>query len=155
MAEEVRIDKYLWSIRVYKTRSDATDACKGGKVRINGSDIKPSKTVKPGDIITARKGAVSYRYKVLATIDKRQGAKLVPQYAENITPQEELDKLKSPVEAFFLKRDRGAGRPTKKERRQMDSLWESLNFDVPDDVAAKLASDLGIDGSDDEDFYDE
>ena len=91
--DELRIDKYLWSIRVYKTRTDATDACKGGKVRVNGSDIKPSKGVKVGDMITARKGAVMYTYKVLELIDKRQGAKLVPRYAENLTPQEELDKL--------------------------------------------------------------
>ena len=150
--EEVRIDKYLWSIRVFKTRSDATDACKGGKVRVNGNDIKPSKTVRPGDTITVRKGAISYRYMVLALIDKRQGAKLVPEYAENITPQEELDKLKSPVETFFLKRDRGSGRPTKKERRQMDSLWDALSFDVPDDVAEKFAAEFGFDDEDDENY---
>ncbi len=149
---EVRIDKYLWSIRVFKTRSDATDACKGGKVRLNGADVKPARTVREGDVITVRKGAISYVYRVLALIDKRQGAKLVPQYAENITPQEELDKLKSPVETFFLKRDRGAGRPTKKERRQMDSLWSSLNFDVPDDVSEKFAAELGFDWDDDEDI---
>ena len=142
--EEVRIDKYLWSIRVYKTRSEATDACKGGKVRVNGADIKPSKAVKPGDVIVARKGAVAYTYKVLELIDKRQGAKLVPRYAENQTPEEELAKLRAPVETFFLKRDRGAGRPTKKDRRQMDSLWDELSFDVPDDVAERFASDFGF-----------
>lgn len=143
--EEARIDKYLWAIRVYKTRSEATDACKGGKVRLNGNDTKPSRTVKSGDVLTARKGAVCYTYKVLQVIDKRQGAKLVPQYAENLTPQEELDKLRHPVETFFLKRDPGAGRPTKKDRRQMDMLWESLEFDVPDDIAERFASDFGLD----------
>ena len=142
--EEVRIDKYLWSIRVYKTRSEATDACKGGKVRVNGADNKPSKAVKPGDVNVARKGAVAYTYKVLELIDKRQGAKLVPRYAENQTPEEELAKLRAPVETFFLKRDRGAGRPTKKDRRQMDSLWDELSFDVPDDVAERFASDFGM-----------
>lgn len=126
--EEVRIDKYLWSIRVFKTRSEATVACNGGKVRLNGSDVKPSKAVKPGDVIVVRKGAVTYTYKVLALIDKRQGPKLVPEYVENQTPQSELDKLRAPVETFFLKRDRGTGRPTKKDRRQMDSLWESLEY---------------------------
>ena len=126
--EEVRIDKYLWAIRVYKTRSEATDACNGGKVRLNGVDPKPSKAVRPGDMIVIRKGAVTYTYKVLALVDKRQGAKLVPQYAENLTPNEEMDKLHAPVETFFLKRDRGAGRPTKKDRRQMDELWDSLDF---------------------------
>lgn len=143
--DELRIDKYLWSIRVYKTRTDATDACKGGKVRVNGTDIKPSKGVKVGDVITARKGAVAYTYKVLELIDKRQGAKLVPRYAENLTSQEELDKLRAPVETFFLKRDRGAGRPTKKDRRQMEDLWSNLSFEVPDDIAEHFASEFNLD----------
>ena len=142
--DELRIDKYLWAIRVYKTRTDATDACKGGKVRVNGSDIKPSKAVKVGDVITARKGVVAYTYKVLERIDKRQGAKLVPRYAENLTPQEELDKLRAPVETFFLKRDRGAGRPTKKDRRQMEDLWSNLSFDVPDDIAEQFATEFNF-----------
>ncbi len=146
--EEVRIDKYLWAIRVYKTRTDATDACKGGKVRVNGNDIKPSKAVKVGDTIVARKGAVTYTYKVLELIEKRQGAKLVPNYAENLTPSEELAKLRAPVETFFLKRDRGAGRPTKKDRRQMEDLWGNLSFDVPDDIAEQFAADFGFDDED-------
>ncbi|MBE6251852.1 MAG: RNA-binding S4 domain-containing protein [Bacteroidales bacterium] len=128
--EDVRLDKYLWAIRAYKTRSEATTACNGGKVRLNGGDVKPSKPVRPGDVIVVRKGPVTYTYKVLALIDKRQGAKNVPQFAENQTPQEELDKLRAPVETFFLKRDRGAGRPTKKDRRQMDSLWDSLDYEA-------------------------
>lgn len=142
--DEVRIDKYLWAIRVFKTRSEATDACKGGKIRVNGADIKPSKGVRRGDVITARKGAVVYTYKVLELIDKRQGAKLVPIYAENQTPQHELDKLRAPVETFFLKRDRGTGRPTKKDRRQMESLWENLDFEVPDDIAERIAADFEV-----------
>ena len=142
---EVRIDKYLWSIRVFKTRSEATDACKGGKVRVNGADTKPSRDVKVGDVIVARKGAVTYTYKVLDLIDKRQGPKLVPVYAENLTPPEELAKLRAPVETFFLKRDRGAGRPTKKDRRQMEALWDDLSFDVPDDIADRFAADFGLD----------
>ena len=130
--ESVRLDKYLWAIRVYKTRTDATDACKGGKVRLNGYDVKPSKEVRPGDVIVVRKGAVTYTYKVLSLVDKRLGAKLVPDVAENQTPQEELDKLRAPVETFFLNRDRGTGRPTKKDRRQMDSLWDSLDYSDED-----------------------
>ena len=110
-------------------------------MRVNGSDIKPSKSVKVGDVIVARKGAVAYTYKVLQLVDKRQGAKLVPNYAENLTPPEELAKLRAPVETFFLKRDRGAGRPTKKDRRQMEDLWDNLSFDVPDDIAEMIASD--------------
>ncbi len=153
---EVRIDKYLWAIRVFKTRSEATDACKGGKIRVNGNDIKPSKSIKPGDIITARKGPIAFTYKVLALVEKRQGAKLVPNYAENITPQEELDKLRHPVETFFLKRDPGAGRPTKKDRRQMDTLWDSLSYDIPDDVAENIAGQFGFDFEDEseDDFED-
>lgn len=145
MAEGTRIDKYLWAIRVFKTRTDATDACKGGKVRLNGNDVKPSRTVACGDIINVRKGAILYSYKVVATIEKRVGAKLVPEYAENITPQDELDKLRHPVETFFLKRDPGTGRPTKRDRRQMELLWDSLDFDVPDDVADGFADEFDID----------
>ena len=130
---------------MFKTRSEATDACKGGKIRINGADTKPSKMVKVGDTIVARKGAVTYTYKVLDLIDKRQGPKLVPNYAENLTPPEELAKLRAPIETFFLKRDRGAGRPTKKDRRQMEALWDDLSFDVPDDIADRFASDFGLD----------
>lgn len=126
---DVRIDKFLWCIRAYKTRSEATDACNGGKIRLNGLDVKPSKPVRPGDVIAVRKGAVTYTYKVIQAVDKRQGPKLVPEYAENLTPQSELDKLRAPVETFFLKRDRGAGRPTKKDRRQMEELWDSLDFE--------------------------
>lgn len=147
---EVRIDKYLWAIRVYKSRTDATDACKGGKVKVNGSDVKPSRPVKVGETIVARKGVVSYTYKVLDLVDKRQGAARVPLYAENLTPQEELLKLRAPVETFFLKRDRGLGRPTKKDRRQMENLWDALDFDVPDDIAENFASEFGFDESEDE-----
>ena len=127
--EEVRIDKFLWAIRAYKTRSEATDACNGGKIRLNGADVKPSKAVHRGDAIVVRKGPVTYTYRVIELIDKRQGAKTVPQFVDNLTPQSELDKLHAPVETFFLKRDRGTGRPTKKDRRQMDSLWDALEFD--------------------------
>lgn len=130
--DEVRIDKYLWAIRVFKTRTDATDACKGGKVRLNGADVKPSKALRIGDTVSVRKGAVQLTFKVLAFLDKRVGAKVVPEYAENLTPQSEMDKLKAPVETFFLKRDRGAGRPTKKDRRDMDNLWEMLDFSADD-----------------------
>ena len=127
--DSVRIDKYLWAIRVYKTRTDATEACKGSKVTVGGADIKPAREVKAGDVITVRKGPVLYTFKVLAPLEKRVGAKDVPKYAENLTPQSELDKLHAPVETFFIRRDRGAGRPTKKERREMDSLYDSFFSD--------------------------
>ncbi|MBR1886940.1 MAG: RNA-binding S4 domain-containing protein [Bacteroidales bacterium] len=125
---EVRIDKYLWAIRVFKTRSEATDACNGGKVKIGGVNAKPSKDVRPGDIINVRKGAVNFTYRVIDGLEKRVGAKVVPEYAENLTPQEELDKLRAPVETFFVTRDRGAGRPTKKDRREIEELWDQMDF---------------------------
>ena len=127
--DSVRIDKFLWAIRVYKTRTDATDACKGSKVTVGGTDVKPAREVKAGDVINVRKGPVLYTYKVLAPLEKRVGAKDVPTYAENLTPQSELEKLHAPVETFFIRRDRGAGRPTKKERREMDSLYGSFFVD--------------------------
>lgn len=124
--EAVRIDKYLWSIRVFKTRSDAAEACRSGKVSVNGTVVKSSREIKKGDTVQVRKGAVHYRYLVVEPVDKRQGAKLVEQYATDVTPQTELDKLVAPVETIFLKRDRGAGRPTKKERRQIDRFMGEL-----------------------------
>ena len=125
--DEVRIDKFLWSIRAFKTRSEATDACNGGKIRLNGGDVKPSKLVHRGDEIVVRKPPVTYTYKVKELVDKRQGAKLVSDFVENLTPEEELQKLHAPVETFFLKRDRGTGRPTEKGRRQMEALWDELD----------------------------
>ncbi|MCQ2143800.1 MAG: RNA-binding S4 domain-containing protein [Bacteroidales bacterium] len=125
---DVRIDKYLWAIRVFKTRSEATEACAGGKVKLAGANPKPSKAVRPGDVIEIRKGAVQYTFKVLEPLEKRVGAALVPKYAENLTPESELAKLRAPVETFFLRRDRGAGRPTKKDRREMDELWGMMDF---------------------------
>lgn len=126
---DVRIDKYLWAIRAYKTRNEASEGCVGGKVKLNEAPVKPAKAVKPGDIITVRKGAVQFTYKVIEPYDKRVGAALVPNFAENLTPQSELDKMRAPVETFFLQRDRGAGRPTKKDRRTMEALWDAIDFD--------------------------
>ena len=126
MADTVRIDKYIWSIRCYKTRSEATEACKGNKVQVNGAPVKPSKEVRIGDVIAVRKGIAQFTYKVLQLAENRMGAQLVPDYAENLTPQSEIDKLRAPVETFFVKRDRGTGRPTKKERRELDALWDEI-----------------------------
>ena len=124
--DAVRIDKFLWAIRVFKTRTEATEACKGSKITVNGADIKPSKEVKAGDVIQVRKGAVHYTFKMLAPLEKRVGAKDVARFAENLTPESEMAKLHAPVETFFVKRDRGAGRPTTKDRRQMDELYDSM-----------------------------
>jgi len=136
---DTRIDKYLWAIRAFKTRTDATDACKGGKVKIAGINAKPSKEVKAGDILQVKKGTVTFTYKVLQPLERRVGAKLVPEYALNLTPETELEKLRAPVETFFITRDRGAGRPTKKDRREIEEAWDAIDFnDIPDDVAARF-----------------
>lgn len=145
MSDTARIDKYLWSVRVFKTRTEATDACKGNKVKVDGVAVKPSRPVKVGNTIEVRKGSVQYIYKVKALLENRVGARLVPEYAENLTPQSELDKLRAPVETFFLKRDRGMGRPTKKDRRDMDVLWEGIGADaeeIPDDIIYRFGLDL-------------
>ena len=122
----VRIDKWLWAVRIYKTRTVAADAVKMNRVWANGAWIKPSYDVKTGDIIDVRKGQITFRFRVLELVNNRQPAKNVAQYAENITPQEELEKLLTPRETVFVSRDRGMGRPTKKERRDIDTLMDEL-----------------------------
>lgn len=128
MDESVRIDKWLWAVRVFKTRSDAAEACRTNRVTINGSYTKPSREVKPGDTVTVRKTIVTYTYRVLALVSSRQGAKNVPDYMEDITSAEELSKLNVPRETIFVQRDRGMGRPTKRERREIDSLMDTLAY---------------------------
>ena len=123
----VRIDKWLWAVRIYKTRSDAAEACRTGKVTVGGSEAKPSKELKEGDLLAVKKVPIMrYSYKVLGLVERRLPAKDVPQYCLDITPQEEMDKLNAPRETIFVVRDRGAGRPTKKERRDLDAMWESF-----------------------------
>ena len=127
MAEvtSVRIDKWLWSIRAFKTRTDAADACKLGRITLNGALAKASRDVKVNDIVTVKKMPVMYTFKVLALIANRQPAKNVYLYAENLTPEEELEKMKMNKTIIFVQRDRGTGRPTKKERRDIDDLMEN------------------------------
>jgi len=124
MAEKntTRIDKWLWVVRIYKTRSIATEACAGGKVKIEGNTVKASRMVRKGDIIQVRKRVIKYEYKVLKIAEKRMGAKLVPDFLEDITPEEELDKLESAHKQPLQTREKGQGRPTKKERRVMDKV---------------------------------
>ncbi len=127
--EDIRLDKYLWAVRIFKTRSDAADAIRNNRVMVNNSYAKPSREVKIGDLIAVRRQSVTYQYKVLDLVSSRQGAKLVPQYCLDITPQSELDKLNVPRETIFVFRDRGTGRPTKKERRELDSLMEGMFYE--------------------------
>lgn len=119
-----RIDKYLWSVRVFKTRALATEACRKNRVLINEMPVKPSRSVTAGEVIQVKKPPVNYFFKVLEPIQKRVGAKLVADSMEDLTPPEELDKLKM-QDDFFVTRDRGTGRPTKKERRLLDGLMDS------------------------------
>ena len=117
-----RIDKWLWAVRIFKTRSLATERCSGGKVKIDGNTIKASRMVMKGNIIQVRKGVIKYEYKILNISEKRMGAKSVPDFMEDITPDKELAKLKTANNLPVQTRERGKGRPTKKERRIMDSL---------------------------------
>lgn len=125
--DSVRVDKYLWAIRAYKTRSEATDACNGNKVSINSSVARPSKPVKHGDRIDVRKGPATLSYKVLQLCEKRMGAQLVPDFAQDITPDSERAKLHAPAETIVMRRDKGTGRPTKKDRRELDALMDMLD----------------------------
>jgi ribosome-associated heat shock protein Hsp15 len=124
-----RIDKWLWSVRLYKTRSIATDACKNGAVKLNGANTKPSKDVKIGDKITVKRKPIILQIEVKAFPKSRVGAKLVEEYMINHTPEEEYDKLKMGLQSVFVKRDLGTGRPTKKDRRDIDDfdLFEWLD----------------------------
>ena len=126
---DIRLDKYLWAVRVFKTRSDAADAIRQNRVTVNDAYAKPSREVKIGDMISVRRERVTYSYKVLDLVSSRQPAKNVPMYCLNCTPQEELDKLNAPRETIFVFRDRGTGRPTKKARRDIDALMEGFYID--------------------------
>jgi ribosome-associated heat shock protein Hsp15 len=124
MEEPVRIDKWLWAVRLFKTRTLATEECKKGRVTIEGVSVKPSRVPKPGEIIKVRKTPITYSYKVLGLTGKRIGAKLVHEFVLDITPPEELQILEIRKQMGFFERDRGTGRPTKKDRRDLDRLQE-------------------------------
>lgn len=116
-----RVDKFLWAVRIFKTRAISSDACRRGRVLVNGLPVKASKELKAGDLITVRKPPVLYSYKLKEIVEKRVSAKLVSQYLDDLTSIEELGKLKI-NETIFFNRERGTGRPTKRDRRQMDKL---------------------------------
>lgn len=134
---EVRIDKWIWAVRIFKTRTIAAEACKKGRVMINDVTVKPSRTVKVGDIVKVRKPPITYSFRVLALTENRLGAKLVPEYMENITPKSELDMLDIVRIAGFVDRRKGLGRPTKREGRQLEeftsSAYEDFTLDFDDD----------------------
>ena len=130
---EARLDKWLWSVRIFKTRTIASEACKKGRVTINGVQAKPSKMVKEGDTVSVRKAPVTYTFKVLQAIENRVGAKLVPQMMENITPQDQYDLLEMNRIGGFVRRAAGMGRPTKKERRDMEDFLSDAPFELPEE----------------------
>ena len=143
--EEVRIDKWLWATRIFKTRTQATDACKKGRVSVgdngDGVVVKPSRLIKVGDTIHVRKPPIQYTFRVLALAPNRLGAKLVPEYLENLTPQSQYDLLDVVRISGFVDRRKGLGRPTKKEGRQLSQFTEEafendwfLDWDDDDDT---------------------
>jgi ribosome-associated heat shock protein Hsp15 len=121
LTERVRIDKWLWAVRIYKTRSQASEACKMGRILIGGIEVKPSREIKTGDILFIRKLPVIYTLRVKDLVVHRLPAQRVKEFAEDLTSPEELEKLNI-KDAVFFKRDRGTGRPTKKERRLLDDI---------------------------------
>lgn len=125
---EARLDKWLWAVRIFKTRTLAADACKNGRVAINGTNSKPSRTVKVGDEVSVRKPPVTYTFKVLQAIEKRVGAKLLPDIIENITPPEQFVILEMSRISGFVNRAKGTGRPTKKDRRALEDFAEEATF---------------------------
>lgn len=128
MNSEARIDKWLWAARVYKTRTLASDACKNGRITINGALAKASRTVKVSDQVGVKKSPITYTFRVLQAIEKRVGAKLLPEVFENITPPEQYELLEMNQISGFIDRARGTGRPTKKDRRALDDFADTPIF---------------------------
>ncbi|MGN1376151.1 MAG: RNA-binding S4 domain-containing protein [Prevotella sp.] len=133
-----RTDKWLWAARIFKTRSIAASACKNGRVTINGNNVKPSHILKPGDVISVKKPPVTYSFKVLKCIEQRVGAKLIPEIYENVTDPKQYELLEMSRISGFVNRARGTGRPTKKDRRELDAftspaLFGFDDFDLDDD----------------------
>lgn len=135
---EARIDKWMWAARIFKTRTIAAEACKKGRISINGSQVKPARMVKPGDVVQVRKPPVTYSFKVLQAIEKRVRAKLVPEIMENVTTPDQYELLEMSKISGFVDRARGTGRPTKKERRDLDEFFmpeylDDFDFDFDDE----------------------
>ena len=139
---EARLDKWLWAARIYKTRTLAADACKNGRVAINGAQAKPSRTVKAGDKVDVKKSPITYTFRVKQPIEKRVGAKLLPDVLENITSAEQYELLEMSRISGFVDRARGTGRPTKKDRRALDEF--------ADETPMFLDSDFSFDEVEDE-----
>ena len=129
MDEAVRIDKWLWAVRVFKTRTIASEACKKGRVLIDNNSVKPSRMIRIGEVVQVKKPPVTYSFKVLDIAQKRMGAKLVAGFMENVTPPEEYEVLEMNKLSGFIDRQRGSGRPTKKDRRDLEDFTDNLRLD--------------------------
>ena len=140
MAETARIDKWLWASRIFKTRSIAADACKNGRVVVNNANVKPSRPLKVGEVVHVRKPPITYSFRVLKCIEQRVGAKLVPEIYENVTDPKQYELLEMSRISGFIDRQRGTGRPTKKDRRAMDAFTDPALFG------------FGIDEDDEDEF---
>ncbi len=132
MADIARIDKWLWAARIFKTRSIAADACKNGRVTIKGINVKPSHTIKAGEVVSVKKPPITYSFEVFQTIEKRVGAKLVPEVYKNVTDAKQYELLEMSRISGFVDRARGTGRPTKKDRRQLDAFVDPTLFGFDD-----------------------
>lgn len=121
---ECRVDKWLWAVRMFKTRSLAADACKKGRVLMQGVAVKPSRELKVGDVLQVRRNPIIYTFKVVALTQNRVGAKLVPQFMENVTAPDQLELLEVLKLDQSNRRAKGLGRPTKKERRDLDDFFD-------------------------------
>ena len=139
MNSEARIDKWLWAARIFKTRSIAAAACKKGQVSMGGTQLKASRMVKTGDVINVRKAPITYSFRILQPIERRVGAKLIPEILENVTAPDQYELLEMSKISGFVGRAKGSGRPTKKERRSLDDFREDVpeffgdfNFDLED-----------------------
>ena len=132
MTDVARIDKWLWAARIFKTRSIAADTCKNGRVTISGTNVKPSHTIKVGEIINVKKPPITYSFEVLQTIEKRVGAKLIPEVYKNVTDAKQYELLEMSRISGFVDRARGTGRPTKKDRRQLDAFVDPALFGFDD-----------------------
>lgn len=137
---EARIDKWMWAVRIFKTRTIAAEACKKGRVSINGAQAKAARTIKIGDVIQVRKPPITYSFKVLQPIEKRVGAKLVPEVMENVTSPDQYELLEMSLISGFVNRAKGTGRPTKKDRRSLEEFTTpefmddfDFEFDFEDD----------------------
>lgn len=145
MADTARIDKWLWASRIFKTRSIAADACKNGRVTIGGVNVKPSRPLKAGEVVSVKKPPVTYSFRVLKCIEQRVGAKLVPEIYENITDPKQYELLEMSRISGFINRQRGTGRPTKKDRRAMEAFTEPALFGFDLDENEEDEFDFGED----------